>query len=116
MTQNKASPTVPVKAIKIPMPGAHAGAITDTPHHRPRTSADPQAHNIHEMGNHIHVRSKVRNEQSLVMSSTIDGQQYRTAANVVSCRHTKFTNQALDFDAGFPLHYAETFEELLHSL
>ena len=110
MTQNKVSPAVPVKATKIPMTGAHAGATTDTHHHCPRTSADPQAHNIHEMNNRIDARSKARNEQSLAMSSTIciDGQQYRTAANVVSCRHIKLTNQAQEFDAGFLLHYTET--------
>jgi hypothetical protein len=48
--------------------------------------------------------------------SIIDGQQYRTATNVVSCQHSKLTQQALEFDAGFPMHYTETFEELLHSL
>ena len=110
------SPSVPVKAIKIPMSGAHAGARTDTPHHHPRTRADPQAHNIHEMDTLIHVSSIVRNEQSLAMLSTIDGQQYRIAANEISCRHSMLTQQALEFDAVFSMHYTDTFEELLHCL
>jgi hypothetical protein len=71
---------------------------------------------LHVTDNHIHVCSKVRKEQSLAKSASIDGQKYRTAADVVRCRHTKLTNQMLELDAGFPMHYTATFKELLHSL
>ena len=62
-------------------------------------------HMLHVMDNHIHVCSKVRKEQSLAKSASIDGQKYRTAADVVRCRHTKLTNQMLELAAGFPMHY-----------
>ena len=88
----------------------------DTPHHHPRTSADPQARNVHVVDNRIHVRSKVRKEESLANSASIDGQKYRTAADVVRCRHTKLTTQMLELDVGFPMHYTVTVKELLHSL
>ena len=115
-TRNKTSPSVPVKAIQIFMPRTLTRATMNTPHHSSRPRADPQAHNIHETDNCIHVGSTVRTEQSLAMSFTIDGQQYRTAANVLSCRHSILTQQMLEFDAGFPMHYTETLEALLHSL
>ena len=110
MTSNSTSPTVHVKATKIPMPHAYAGVTLDTPHHHPRTSADPQACNVHVVDNRIHVHSKVRKEQSLAKSASINGQKYRTAADVVRCRHTKLTNQILELDAGFPMHYTETLK------
>ena len=68
------------------------------------------------VGNRIHVHSKVRKKQSLAKAVSIDGQKYRRASDVVRCRHTKLTNQMLELDAGFPMHYTATFKELLHSL
>jgi hypothetical protein len=116
MTSNSTSSAGPVVAKRIPMPRVHARVTTDTPHHLPRATADPQAHNIHGVDNHIYVCSKVRKEQSLAKSASIDGQKYRTAADVVRCRHTKLINQMLELDAGFPMHYTATFKELQHSL
>ena len=116
MTSNSTSSEGPVVAIKIPMPHVHARVTPDTPHHLPRPTADPQAHNTHGVDNHIHVRSKVRKGQSLAKAVSIDGQKYRTVSEVVRCRHTKLANQMLELDAGFPMHSTATFKELQHSL
>ena len=116
MTSNSTSSEGPVVAIKIPVPHVHAWVTPDTPHHLPRPTADPQAHNTHGVDNHIHVRSKVRKGQSLAKAVSIDGQKYRTVSEVVRCRHTKLANQMLELDAGFPMHSTATFKELLHSL
>ena len=110
------SPLAPVKAIQISMHCTLARATMNTPHHSSRPCADPQAHIVHETDNRIHVGSTVRTEQSLPILFSIDRQQYRTAANVLSSRHSILTQQMLELDAGFPMHYTETLEELLHSL
>jgi len=115
MTSNSNSSEGPVVALKIPIPPVHARVTPDTPH-LPRPTADPQAHDTHGVDNHIHVRSKVRKGQSLAKVVCIDGQKYRTASEVVRCRHTKLANQMLELDAGFPMHSTATFKELQHSL
>ena len=83
MTFASTSPTVPVVAKTIPVLPEHAILMMDTPPHLPKPAADLQGQNISLVDQRIPLRPKGRKERSLAKSVSIDGQKYRTAAEVV---------------------------------
>jgi hypothetical protein len=116
MTFASTSPTVPVVAKTIPMPPERAVLTMDTPPHLPKPAADLQGQNSSLVDQYMPPRPNGKKERSLAKSVSIDGQKYRTAAEVDRCRHTILTKKALVLDVAFPLHHTATFKELLHDL